>query len=479
MIRIEVVKIICDIMKLALISLDRSGGNPPLGLAYIAAYLRKYNNFSDTVIIDKEDPIKAVKKSKPDLIGISAVTTEFPDAIELAKNIKSTFDLPTIVGGVHISALPQSLPEVFDVGVMGEGEKTVSELVENFEKTGELKNKEINGLVFKEGNNVAITKSREPIDNLDTIPFPARDLLKMKEYYLKPRVMPFSTELSIGTHMLTSRGCPYRCVYCSSAGFWKGVRYNSPEYVVEEMKTLLDNFKLDMICLFDDLFVANKKRLEQIVSLIEKEKINEKIRFTSYARTNLLDDETCQLLKRMNIISLSFGFESGSQKILGYLKRNTVTVEQNKTAIDLCRKHGFFATGNFMLGNPFETKEDLEMTYNFLKDNPTEELTISKTTPFPNTELWEYAKERNIVSDSMDWKKLKTGNFNEIFLSEHLTKDDIQEYCKKIEPEMVKSRKFFKFKLRYLLSPNLMKRAFKRRDVVWKLLKVKLKSVVK
>ena len=172
-------------MKLALVSLDRSGGVPPLGIAYIASYMRKYLNFYNTTIIDKEKPEIKIKKEKPDVVGISAVTGEFVEAIKLSKIIKQQFDIPTILGGVHISLLPYTLPKTFDIGVIGEGEQTVLELVKIFEKFGEFKQEDllkVDGIVFHKNNYLKFTGPRKPIEKLDSIPYPARDLLKMKEY---------------------------------------------------------------------------------------------------------------------------------------------------------------------------------------------------------------------------------------------------------------------------------------------------------
>jgi radical SAM superfamily enzyme YgiQ (UPF0313 family) len=452
-------------MKLALVSLDKKGGNPPLGLGYLASYLSKYMNFSNTVIIDKEDILKTLKREKPDLIGVSATTKEFGNAMALGNDIKREFDVPLMVGGVHISALPHLLPASYDIGVVGEGEQTLLELMTNFEKTGELKNKAINGLVFRHGNDVVMTEKRKLIENLDTVPFPSRHLFKMKKYYLQPRIMPFASEISIGTHMFTSRGCPYNCVYCSATAFWGRVRYNSPEYVIEELKEVVKNYKIDTMCLFDDLFVADKVRLEKIVTLIEGEGLNEKLKFTSYARANLFDDDVCKLLKRMNVVALAFGLESGSPRILKYLKRNTATVEQNANAIRLCRKYGFFVNGNYMIGNPGETREDLEMTYQFLKQNPIDDFGITKTRAFPGTELWNVAKAGGLIDENkVNWAEFSTRKFDGIILSEHLTDADIEEYRKKIQPEIVKSHKRFKVNPKYLLDPRLLIRAAKRPD---------------
>jgi len=364
---------------------------PHLGLGYIAAYLRKYSHINKIEIID-DDIIEKLRFNKPDIIGITSVSQNFNRAISLSENIKNEFQIPIIVGGIHISALPHTLPTCFDVAVIGEGEHTMLELLELYEKNGLDKNtlEKIHGIAFHNSNKIEITEKRELIEPLDNIPFPARDLL------------------NIGTHtsMITSRGCPYHCVFCSSSAYWRKTRFFSADYVVAEIKELVEKYSVTMIDLWDDLFIADKKRLERISRLLKEEGITDKVSFNCQARTNLINDETLKYLKNMNVNQLSFGFESGSQKILDYLKKNTVTVEQNRNAVFLSKRAGFIVNGSFIIGSPDETKEDINNSLKFLKNTPLDSGSIFQLIPYPGTELWDYAKEFGIVNDRMDWNKL-------------------------------------------------------------------------
>jgi len=334
--------------KLTLVSLQDS--LPPLGLAYIASYLREYGDFNNTKIVsvdllhnlknERENldrGVVKIKKSNPDIIGISSVTQEFGIASQLARILKSVLDVPIIVGGPHITAIPYTLPESFDIAVLGEGEQTILELIKLYEKSGFNKNqlKKIKGIAFHNSNKVYITEERELIRPLDRIPLPARDLVDMKRF-TRPRWV-FGNYRRRGTHILTSRGCPYNCVFCSTRNFWRIPRFFSAEYVIKEIKELIEKYRVEAVTLYDDLFMANKNRIKKLAELIKEEGINEKVEFFAMARANLFNKEMAKLLKEMNFKALSFGFESMSPKILSYLKRNSVTVEQNRRAVVFVR----------------------------------------------------------------------------------------------------------------------------------------------
>lgn len=451
-------------MKLALISLDKTGGVPPLGLAYIASYLREYSGFDNTVIIDKEDPLKKIKKEKPDVVGISSVTSCFTEAVSLSKTIKQQFDITTIIGGVHISLLPHKLPETFDVGVINEGEQTVLELVNLFEKYGGFRKEDLiktDGIVFYENDNIKITKPTKPIEPLDKIPYPARDLLRMKEYYLQPRFVPhIHGKVSIGTHIVPGRGCPYRCKFCST--IWKGVRFFSAEYLLGEVKLLIEDYKINNISFYDDLFIANRKRLEDFADLIVREKINEQAEFGSWGRTNLISEGICKILKKMNLNSLSFGFESGSDKVLKYLKGENISIEDHIRAIELCKKYDIKVSGSFMIGNPFETKQDIEQTFDFIKKHIDCNVLIYITTPLPGTPIWELAKERGLVSEEMDWNELDLVNVREnkkvFFLPKDMTEKEFYDKFNEMRNYVEGRGNHVGVKFSYFFNPFIIKK---------------------
>jgi radical SAM superfamily enzyme YgiQ (UPF0313 family) len=442
-----------------------SSGHPPLGIAYLASYLMKYIGFHDISIVDKpKDYFRAIKKLNPDIVGIGYCTTDTPTAVELAEKIKSELNIPTIAGGQHISQIPHILPKAFDACTIGEAEQTFLELMKVFLKNNRFELhtlKNISGIAFHNNGNVVINERRPLIEPLDKIPFPARDLFDM-DNYLAPRRSITDKKLSRGTHMFTSRGCPFKCIFCSSSHFWKTIRYNSAKYVVEEMKMLVDKYRVEGILIFDDLFAGDVSRMKEIIKLMKEEGLKDKLTFRCYTRVQLVaDEERCKLMKEMGITDLSLGFESGSQKILSYIKDGNVTIEQSKKAIENAKKYGFTIHGCFVLGSPMETKEDMLKTLEFIKNNPIDTIDLCLLTPFPGSKLWDYAKEKGLVSDNMNFSILNIGPINLkniIYMNETMSKEEFEKIYNIIKQEVDNLNFTIKFKASHLLSSNLWKR---------------------
>ena len=304
---------------------------PPLGIGYIASYLRKYQGLRDIVVIDGamgEDVLEKTELHEPDIIGISSASLEFSNAIRYGIEIKEKFNIPVVIGGPHISALPHTLPPCFDIGVIGEGEQTMLELVKLYESEGGFDKKrlrEINGIAYHEDDGVTITERRELIEPLDKIPYPALNLYKMEEYYLKERDHMIGG-FGRGVSLMTSRGCVYRCIYCGSSHFWRRIRYHSAERVVGEIEHMVEKYKVNCINIFDDLFIFSRKRLKNIVELIKENRINERVKFVCQVRANLINDEICRLLKEMGVVHMGFGLETGSEDVLSHIKGGKVSV---------------------------------------------------------------------------------------------------------------------------------------------------------
>lgn len=392
--------------KLTLVSVKPSI-YPPLGLGYIAAYLKKYSHFDDIEIIEAEiDVVSKILKSKPDIVGFTSVTPTYQQVSEISREVKEKLKVPTIIGGPHITAIPYTLSHDFDVGVYGEGEITVFEIMKVFLEYGSLESKylqNIDGIAYHNNGEVEVTKPRKLIEPLDLIPHPTRELFDM-DRYLQPSDALTCGELMKGTTLLTSRGCPYNCSFCQVTKNWKKPRFHSPQYVIDEIKYLVDTYKIEGLNIIDDLFIANKHRLEQFVDLLIKEGLDQKLRFTVNGRANLINDDILILLKKMNVELIALGLESMSEPVLGFLKGNTVTVEQNIAAVDLINKYDMAVSGLFMIGTPGETKEDMIKTLNYIKETRWGHCHISITTPLPGTELWDIAKQRELVDEyNINW----------------------------------------------------------------------------
>jgi len=391
----------------------------PLGLAYIAAYLKAYGNYNDVQIVHGLQETKKALKDRPDVVAISSVTQNFNIAIEIAKAVKIyNRDIVVIVGGHHITALPECLTADMDIAVMGEGEQTMLELVQRIERGEPWQGTP--GIAYREKSEIIRTRPREQINPLDNIPFPARHLLDIKPNEI---------------YMFTSRGCPGRCPYCSSSLFWKTVRFHSPEYILQELRHIAVKYDPKSITIFDDLFIADKDRFRKIVELIEADGFNESISFSIQSRANLIDDEACDLLKRMNA-SVTCGFESGSPKILKILKN--MDIKHNWNAVNKLRDHNIKFSGSFMVGIPGETIDDMDMTMQFVKNNSFAVAESYVLTPFPGTKMWDLAKSKGIVDDDMNWDKLNIdfkNNWRDAIILSGLNRSKLRERYSMLQDE--------------------------------------------
>jgi radical SAM superfamily enzyme YgiQ (UPF0313 family) len=401
-------------MKVALVYLEEGlTMTPPTGLVYLATYLEKKSGFRETVIVDGvfDDIHGRLKKLKPDLIGISAMSLRYGKAIRTAREIRSYSKAPIIIGGVHISTMPHSFNEVFDLAVLGEGEETFREVVESYLSKGSFSAaalSEIPGLAFRDGKGLVLTQPRPLIQDLDEIPHP--DWKYVDERYFGSREEVGLAMIGRCAPIMTARGCPYRCVFCSTSTFWDHHRNHSVPYVVENVRYLVEDLKIKIINIQDDMFVVNKNRLKEFRSLMEREGLLGRVTFTCNARSNHIDDEMCGILRDLSVRNLNFGFESGSNRMLNYLKVGSITLEKNKNAIKTCKRHGLVVYGSLMMGVPGETVEDMRQTLDFVdfaKEAGADYIWSFVATPFPKTGFWEEAKKRGKVTDDMDWEDEK------------------------------------------------------------------------
>jgi len=465
-------------MRLALLNPESYFGDPPLGLGYIAGYLKKYSKIPvEIAIFDKQNLIAGLKKFNPDVIGCSAVSETFYAANELAKKIKEEIKVPLFLGGLHVTLAPHDFKDSnFDIAVLGEAEKTVLEIVENFEaiKRYDIKTlKKINGLLFRDPKTKEVIYSppREQIQNLDEIPFPDRELLNMR-FYLQPRPGT-NHSLQVRASMMTSRGCPYSCGFCATTVFWKNnkgintIRYHSPEYVAKETKMLVEKYGVEHIFIFDDLFMVDKQRVKDIVTALEKEGIKRRVEFSIQARANLITKEMANDLKEMGVKQLIFGFESGSDRVLKTIKGPSVSSKVNAEAIKNCKEVGIEVQGLFIIGSPGEKEEDLQQTYDFIKNNNLDYAMIYQGYPFPGTDWFKYAVESDIVKKdyyTQPHDRLWLGHDYERLLTKDIPLEEFKKWVKKFDELQQTFEKnikvhYWKYKnFKYFFRPRFIKR---------------------
>ena len=356
----------------------------------------------------------------PDLIGIGSVTSCFWQVLEFSELFRK--ELPKtklVLGGHHITAMANALPLTVDVGVLGEGEDTFLDLVRRFKPgIGWTYNdlEKTPGICYRGRlGNVVFSDRREPRQDLDSLPFPART------------TNPSNPDEAI---IFTSRGCPFRCTYCSTQEYWERFRRFSADYVVRELEHIVETSpEVRSVYILDDLYVADRRRLREMAGLIAERGLNETLSFHGFVRSNLVDAELCELLKKMNASAIRFGAESGSDSVLQQMERGgKCSVRTHQNAIDLAHEHGLKCGASFMLGFPGETRDDLERTFDFIRRNDGKMFIegLYLTVPLPGTELWQWAARQGLVNEQMDWRRLNLSFDNPdfdwdnfLYLNEH------------------------------------------------------------
>ncbi|RLC75822.1 MAG: B12-binding domain-containing radical SAM protein, partial [Chloroflexi bacterium] len=319
--------------------------SPPLGLAYLAAIseskgheVRAYDGE-----VDPEPLEQVVRNFNPDVVGITATTVQIKRAWKVAEKIKELCDIPVILGGVHPTLLPEdsvSHPAV-DIVVRGEGEYTWEELISALEKGCKPEDLEkIQGLTFKTpSGEIVSTPDRPVIQDLDSLPFPVYHCFKM---YLYTNLQPTIDHLPPGRSfpIMTSRGCPYRCSYCSQIGPRRW-RMRSPENVVAEWRWLVKEMGALEIGVLDDTFNIDRERVIRICDLLIKEKLN-RIPWIMIngIRANLVDKELLRKMREAGCIRTAFGVESGDQRILDEVIHKQLTLEQIRNAFKWAKEVG-------------------------------------------------------------------------------------------------------------------------------------------
>jgi anaerobic magnesium-protoporphyrin IX monomethyl ester cyclase len=424
---------------------------PPLGLCYLASYLKEYLHFNDIQIINTGDKtFEKIKQSNPEIVGFTAYTAGYYDVSELMKKVKQALNCHVIVGGPHITCLPHQLPESADIGVIGEGEQTLLELLKLYLTTGKFDESQlhsIHGIVFRENNKLHFTAPRALIKPIDKIPLPDRDLLEM-DYFLQPSQILMNNEFLRGTTMLTSRGCPYNCIYCHVSAKWGKPRLHSAERVVEEIEYLYSKYHLEAITMSDDLFVSSPKRIADILEGLKKRNILGKIRFLVDLRANLVNEKLMKNLKEMGVVKIALGLESGSDRILRYLKGESVTVEMNRQAVKIANKFGIGCHCCFMIGAPPETKNDILQTQQLIREildmSSKNFCQLTVTTPLPGTQLWDYAIEKAYITENIDWRQFSLSptlsKRKDFYVNEHIDFDEFLVLAKETQ-ELTNSRR--------------------------------------
>jgi anaerobic magnesium-protoporphyrin IX monomethyl ester cyclase len=359
---------------------------PPLGLMYIAAALRARGHQPMIIEGNARAVIQQFQARQlyrdVDFIGITGMSSMYKEILKM-RDYFHLMNIPLVFGGVHATILPQSFlteeEHLVDYVVQGEGEKTMVKIVE-----GEIQAK------------ADVILQGETIQDLDELPFPARDLVKRR--YHKHSVS-----------MLASRGCPFNCSFCQPTlrkVFGSRVRRRSVENVINEMWDCFNKFRIHDFEFYDDTFTADKNWVYQFCTRMNtlSGALGDWSSFTwkAISRVDMLDYDLLKTMKEAGLTKLSLGLESGSQEILNSYSKGT-RVEQNYGAVEMCRKLGIKVHGFFMLGALDETRESMEQTKQLARAPGIDTMFVAITTPMPETRLYEQAKKEGRLL--ADWKE--------------------------------------------------------------------------
>ena len=364
--------------------------SPPLGLAYLASVLRRegYKVKIIDAMAERLDIGEVIRRLKDCfLVGITATTPLFKRSIEYAREIKRIFpEKFVLLGGVHVTYKPLEGLRVCDAVCIGEGEETIVEVARRVEEEKSLEG--VKGIYWKKEDKIIKNRCREPIYDLDSIPFPAFDLLPLDRYsFMERKLEEFP--------MITSRGCPFSCLYCVSSKFFgRKYRCRSPENVVEEMKWLEEDFKARHVAFSDDTFTLIKRRVERICEELRKERVE--VTWSCASRADTIDRELARVMRRAGCTKIYFGVESASEEVLRFYRKklDLKTVEK---AIRICKEEGIETVCSFIIGSPYESEEEMMRTLKLAIKLDPDYAQFSILTPYPGTELYEIAEKENLL----------------------------------------------------------------------------------
>jgi anaerobic magnesium-protoporphyrin IX monomethyl ester cyclase len=381
---------------------------PPIGVASIAAVLRKAGHeirIFDAALFDRvsnEEWVKRIIDCQPDMVGFSATTAAFLDAMDICREVKRRNEkIITVFGGVHVSwgkeLILQMFPEI-DYVVAGEGEDAMAQLA-----AGDAPGK-IEGVFFRNGPQIEKGPDRTHLIDLDSLPFPAYDLIEgFPHKYLMPL---FSYKRHPGANIVSSRGCVYRCTYCDRSVFGKTFRWNSPDYTVDQIGRLRTDFGVRHIHFYDDLFTLNGKRVEELCTKLMSKKCG--VTYNCIVRIGYIDKNLIHLLKWSGCWMVSVGIESGDQTILDTHKEG-LSLLKIVNDIEALHKSGLWVKGLFMMGFPGETEASIISTREFAMSLPLKDANMTAFTPFPGAPISETINEYGKFDN--DWSKMDCVNF--------------------------------------------------------------------
>jgi radical SAM superfamily enzyme YgiQ (UPF0313 family) len=398
--------------------------------------------------------VAKIKDFRPDIIGLSATTAQMIDVEKFSRVLRQNFpDVLLVIGGSHATSLPEdtlmSCPNI-DLAIVGEGELPLFAIAEQLAKKTHFFGG-INGLAFRSGENVIVNGKADVVENLDELPFPARDLLPM-DVYLRPSIERFF--LNRMTSVITSRGCPFSCDFCTGS-LTKKVRYHSPEYVIKEVLSVVDTYKVEVLYFADDFFLAEYERALKICRGFIDSGISRRVKWIAQLRPSLIQKnekthlEVLRLMKNAGCVHVEYGFESGSQEELMRMNKRADASEYTKIVF-LAKQAGLCAYANIIVGYIDETVADLDATLDFLKKTNVDKVQLSRFYPLPGTKAYKKLLERGY---SLGWRESTlSGAFDKNFTQ--MSDEDLSSRLKNLALFVTRKNLCY-FLLNYAMSHPL------------------------
>lgn len=378
------------------------GVYPPLGLAYIAAVLEQNNQ--SVIILDckalnctSDDIRNFIAKSKPDIVGVTAMSSTLMGALEVAK-IAKEFKAIVVVGGSQLAAYPiETLSyDYIDYGIIGEGEYTMLELVQALENKSDISS--IRGLIYKREIDCIVSNGERIVENIDSLPVPARHLLPMDLYHCVITETPFTT-------MISSRGCPSKCGFCFKQPSDKKIRFRDPVKIVDEMEELVNKYHVKEIMFYDDSIAIRRNHIIGICEEIFKR--NLKVKWESPARIDNMDFNLLRMMNKAGCIRLRYGVESGNERILKLMHKG-ITLDKIKDVFKMTKDLGIETFAYFIIGYATETPETIRDTINFAKKLNPDWVMFTIATPYPHTDLYEISSKEKLIPENY-WRDFTLG----------------------------------------------------------------------
>jgi anaerobic magnesium-protoporphyrin IX monomethyl ester cyclase len=403
---------------------------PPVGLAYLASVLER--NGIEVAIVDQvekkisdEEIIRRIQEFSPQIVGFSCLTQVINSAELLINKIRAhDKKIKIILGNIHPTLFADELLKdgVADIIVRNEGEVTLLETALAIAENGDLHT--IQGISFKFNGGVIHNPDRPLIDDLDQLPYPAWHLFDLPRYSSAPLISAYDISLPI----LASRGCPFRCIFCSQDKIYKKARYRKIDNIIDEIEYMNDRYKIRNFGFIDPFFPFSIKFGLDFCDRFIERGLHNKIRWVTETRVDLVNLELLKKMKEAGAYLIMYGFEVGNQAILNKLRKGT-SIEQSRLAMKYTKKAGLMSLGLFMLGMPGENKETCEETIRFAKELDCDIVKFNIAVPYPGSEFFEENKMK-LTKEKVGWERFIAwldwaGAFQPIYVPEDMNAQEL------------------------------------------------------